>query len=268
MDFDWKPRDFSTVVQKVTSAKGEMLASMMKRLSKTGYLTCPPPPWDPDGVYRVGTSGTRLEVQRLDETSKWGAAPVRPCVGKQREKQQKFGILDSPTLLARDLESAVGPMGASLLYLDVDNFKAVNTLLTERVVDRSVLPELQRSVEVAARGHGHAYAEGGDEMIVLLPNTAPLVGFAFAESLREHVAKQVFVAEGKTVRLTLSIGLAVAMSQIAPSALPERANLAKAHAKKNGKNAVAIHDAEGIRMLTLRFDAIARPVQGPFIRPR
>jgi diguanylate cyclase (GGDEF)-like protein len=268
LDFEWKPRDFSTVVQKVTSAKGDMLASMMQRLSKTGYLTCPPPPWDPDGVYRVGASGTRLEVQRLDDGSKWQPCAVRPQVGKAREKQQKFGILDSPTLLTRDLESAVGPMGASLLYLDVDNFKAVNTLLTERVVDRSVLPELQRSIEVAARGHGFAYAEGGDEMIVLLPNVTPLVGFAFAESLREHVSKQLFLAEGKSVHITLSIGLAVAMNQVPPTALPERANLAKAHAKKNGKNAVAVYDAEGIRLLSLRFDAISRPTQGPFIRPR
>lgn len=268
MDFDWKPRDFSTVVQKVTSAKGDMLASMMQRLSKSGYLTCPPPPWDPDGVYRVGASGTRLEVQRLDETSKWAPCAVRPTAGKGREKQQKFGILDSPALLGRDLETAVGPMGASLLYVDVDNFKAVNTLLTERIVDRTILPELQRSVEVAARGHGHAYAEGGDEMIVLLPNTAPLVGFAFAESLREHVSKQVFVADGKTVHLTLSIGLAVAMNQVPTSELPERANLAKAHAKKNGKNAVAVYDAEGIRLLTLRFDASSRVAHGPFIRPR
>lgn len=267
MDFEWKPRDFGTVVQRVTSAKGDLLAQMMGRLQKSGYLTCPPPPWDPEGVYRVGAAGTRLEVQRLDEGNKWQPCAVRPQ-GRGREKQQKFGILDSPALLEQDLDGAAGPMGASLLYLDVDNFKAVNTQLTERVVDRCVLPELQRIVELSARGHGYAYAEGGDEMIVLLPNVAPLVGFAFAEALREHVGKTVFVAEGKTLKLTLSIGLAVALNQVPPRALPERANVAKAHAKKNGKNAVAVYDAEGVRMLALRFESAARPVQGPFIRPR
>jgi diguanylate cyclase (GGDEF)-like protein len=266
LDFDWKPKNFGAVVQKVTSAQGEMLSTMLRQVSKTGYLSCPPPAWDPEGLYRVGANGSRVEVQRLGDDNRWQACAIRP--GGKREKQQKFGILDSPTLLPADLDLAVGPMGASLLYLDIDDFKAVNTALTERVVDRTVLPELQRIVDRAAQTHGYAYAEGGDEMIVLLPNVAPLVGLAFAEALRELVSKSPFVAEGRTFKLTVSIGLAIALQSVPVRDLPERANRAKAHAKSQGKNAVAICDADGVRCLRLRYDAAPTSVRGPFIKPR
>jgi hypothetical protein len=53
-------------------------------------------------------------------------------------------------------------LGAALIYLDIDHFKAVNTKLTERVVDKTLLPQFQRLVWNAAAGHGFAYDEGVD----------------------------------------------------------------------------------------------------------
>ncbi|MFS8071683.1 MAG: diguanylate cyclase domain-containing protein, partial [Byssovorax sp.] len=146
------------------------------------------------GTYKVPFS----ELAWANELVESGLRPSdgmaivpEPCMAPtvSREKHQKFGILDSPALLAKDMEQAPGACGFVLLYIDIDDFKALNTKHTEREVDKTVLPEFQRIVSDMTRGHGFSYAEGGDEVIVLLHNMTPHVGAAFAESLRRYVSE-------------------------------------------------------------------------------
>ena len=85
-----------------------------------------------------------LKSRRFDFERK--SQPISSSAVK-REKHQKFGILDAPNLLTKDLSQSAGLLGRVLIYLDVDNFKSVNTRLTERVVDRAILPELHRIVD-------------------------------------------------------------------------------------------------------------------------
>ena len=67
----------------------------------------------------------------------------------ERELEQKFGILYSPSQMQRDFDlwvsQATGVMGYSLgvIFLDVDGFKQLNSNFTESVVDRTLLPDLQ-----------------------------------------------------------------------------------------------------------------------------
>lgn len=174
-----------------------------------------------------------------------------PCIAPTvREKHQKFGILDSPALLAKDMKGDPGACGFVLLYVDIDNFKALNTQHTERTVDETVLPAFQRILSDMTLGHGFSYAEGGDEVIVLLLNTMPDVGAAFAESLRSCIAEHEFRVGPKDARLTISIGLAASAGNVTVSRLPDWANAAKKNSKENGKNCVSVKDAEGVRKLS------------------
>src|ERR1035437_842363 len=87
----------------------------------------------------------------------------------ERQFDEKFNILQAPTLLQADLAYYRGHCelrGASLAvgYLDIDNFKSnFNSRYGETVVDRNVLPRFMMSIEALVFGRGHAYRYGGDE---------------------------------------------------------------------------------------------------------
>jgi len=202
---------------------------------------------DPDAMFDVTTALGVYAIpfkllayaQQLAESGlrpSDGQLPVpEPCSGPlQRTKHEKFAILDSPRLLQGDLEDSGGTFGVSVLYLDIDHFKALNTKHTERVIDQTVLPSFQSLVAAAVQRHGFAYAEGGDEVVIVLPNTSTALAAAFAEELRHRLEDHAFAIEGAIVRITVSIGLASSPST--PAQLTEWANLAKAEAKQRGRN--------------------------------
>jgi diguanylate cyclase (GGDEF)-like protein len=173
----------------------------------------------------------RPDVDDADSTGSTQSLP--------RQKDQKFSILDSPALQADDFARPCGIHGRAVIYLDIDNFKSVNTRFTERVVDRTVLPELQRIVAQGAQGVGYAYAEGGDEMVIYLPNASSLMAASLADSLRIAIAGRTFDVDGTGVTVTASFG--VAASTLLPgSRLAELANQAKKSAKSSGKNRVVV----------------------------
>lgn len=216
-------------------------------------------PDDPDATFEVATAVARYAIplkllayaQQLVESglrASDGQAPVpEPCSGPvQRAKHEKFAILDSPRLLREDLENSGGTFGASVLYLDIDHFKALNTKHTERIIDQTVLPAFQTLVAAAVERHGFAYAEGGDEVVIMLPNTSTALAAAFAEELRQRIEGHAFALEGTDVHITVSIGLASSTGH--PMQLTEWANLAKAEAKQRGRNrTVATGDGRTFR---------------------
>jgi diguanylate cyclase (GGDEF)-like protein len=102
------------------------------------------------------------------------------------------------------------------------------------LVDRTVLPEFQRLIAAAVARRGYAYAEGGDEVVILLPNTSISIAAAFAEQLRRAIERHCFPVDNGSVSLTLSIGAASGTSVL--SQLPDWANLAKQQAKQLGRN--------------------------------
>jgi diguanylate cyclase (GGDEF)-like protein len=158
----------------------------------------------------------------------------------RREKQQKFGILDSPTLLTSDLQQQSGVFGTALVYLDLDNFKAINTHLTEVVVDEVVLPPLHALLGAQADSIGHAYAEGGDEFIFLLPNFSEQMAVAFAEEVRRHIEAVRLKGPAAAIRLSASLGVAHATQTADLSDIRKRANEAKRFVKQHGKNGIAV----------------------------
>src|SRR5207245_10166160 len=71
-----------------------------------------------------------------------------------KELEQKFKILFSAGQAAADFAAWVGGeqvMPIVVLFIDIDNFKSINTALGETVVDDTLLPELQRFLELSCR---------------------------------------------------------------------------------------------------------------------
>jgi diguanylate cyclase (GGDEF)-like protein len=176
---------------------------------------------------------------------RWAEQALKPIppsshLSAGREKQQKFGILDSPGLLASDLRESSGISGTALIYLDLDSFKAVNTNLTEALVDEIVLPPIHQLLADYADRVGYAYGEGGDEFVFLLPNASEPVAIAFAEGLRAHIERLKLKGRAAGIQFTASLGVAHASPSEDPTNLKKRANEAKNFAKANGKNTVAV----------------------------
>ncbi len=102
-------------------------------------------------------------------------------------------------------------VGAALLLFDIDHFKQVNDSYGHAAGD-DVLREVAartlntvRSVDLVAR-------IGGEEFVVVMPETGPAIAAAVAERLRLAVAASPFVgrAGGPSLRITISIGATVA----------------------------------------------------------
>src|SRR5258708_31321049 len=92
-----------------------------------------------------------------------------------RAYDEKFHILAAPTLLLPDLayyRETCGFRGTTfaLAYMDIDNFKQFNTDYGETKVDRDLLSKFMATLEAFVFGRGHAYRQGGDEYVVLLPS--------------------------------------------------------------------------------------------------
>jgi diguanylate cyclase (GGDEF)-like protein len=96
--------------------------------------------------------------------------------------------------------------GFCLLMADLDNLKAVNDSYGHRAGDRvlagvaDVIRDCVRRIDTPAR-------LGGDEYVMLLPETDPAGAFVVAEKVRLGVAAMRLIERDELVRVSVSIGL-------------------------------------------------------------
>lgn len=94
----------------------------------------------------------------------------------------------------------------SLILLDVDNFKIFNDSYGHIDGDR-VLARLADVIREGIRGVDSAYRYGGEEFIVLFPETEPGEAVIVAERIRQSFEQTTFSpANGICVNMTISIG--------------------------------------------------------------
>jgi len=177
-----------------------------------------------------------LDLAAYDAAQLKASASPPPAAPPQRLKHDKLQILDSPSLYAADFKQSVGHLGVSVIYFDLDNFKSINTRFSEPVIDRTLLTSLNQLVAALAAGRGIAYAEGGDEFIVLLPNTSLRIAEAFVLDLLDVIRAATFDVDGTTVQVTASAGLAWSTNPEDAQLCREVAARAKQDAKTTGRD--------------------------------
>jgi len=135
----------------------------------------------------------------------------------------------------------------SLLAIDIDHFKRVNDAHGHPAGDE-VLLAMARILERTVRRTDLVARFGGEEFMVLLPDTGPEGGTELAEKLRRAVEAERFEVEsdGRQVPLTvtISIGVAAIGREIASTTsfddVVERADQALYSAKLAGRNRVMV----------------------------
>jgi diguanylate cyclase (GGDEF)-like protein/hemerythrin-like metal-binding protein len=124
----------------------------------------------------------------------------------------------------------------SLLVIDIDYFKKINDDHGHGMGDQ-VLAELASVLQSSIRTSDSLTRWGGEEFVVLCPNTTLSTVVMLAERLREIVAGSVFPTAGN---LTVSIGLAECLPGETWEAWFQRADTALYRAKACGRDQVQI----------------------------
>ncbi|MDP3701754.1 MAG: GGDEF domain-containing protein [Hylemonella sp.] len=128
----------------------------------------------------------------------------------------------------------------SVLMLDIDHFKRVNDSFGHLSGDK-VLRQLAACITERLRAQDIAGRWGGEEFIVILPNTDATGGRVLAEGLRAAVGQERFTAlDGQPIPLTISVGLHAMLSsdEETGDGMVGMADRALYLAKENGRNRV------------------------------
>ena len=128
-----------------------------------------------------------------------------------------------------------GKKSVALMFLDLDHFKNVNDSLGHRVGDE-VLVELAARLKAAVREQDTVSRLGGDEFILLLPDTDEAGASHLAQKLLQ-TALQPILIEQHELTVTPSIGIALYPQDGADlDALSRCADAAMYRAKADGRN--------------------------------
>lgn len=126
----------------------------------------------------------------------------------------------------------------SLLVLDCDHFKRINDTFGHLEGDR-VLQGLAGVIRDCLRRSDSAFRYGGEEFVVLLPETELTAARLLAERLRmAFESKRIATASGEEIRCTVSIGVAGWVPGEGENGLIRRADAAAYTAKERGRNCV------------------------------
>lgn len=129
----------------------------------------------------------------------------------------------------------------SILFIDIDDLKNHNDSYGHIEGD-NVLKKLAEILQNNIRDTDYVFRFGGEEFVVLLPNTNSNQAKKMAEKLRRTFETMVFKPKNskKAVHKTISIGIAKYEENISINELIEMADEAMYRAKKNGKNRIYI----------------------------
>ena len=158
------------------------------------------------------------------------------------ERDPLVGLLNRRTFRERLETAALGtPVAgsAAALFIDLDDFKAVNDSLGHAAGDFALV-EVARRIERALRPNDVAARLGGDEFAAFLPGCeSAQAARAVAERIL-RVFEEPIYAGGREVRLGASIGIALTGDTADAEALMRNADLAMYIAKQRGKGRIAV----------------------------
>jgi diguanylate cyclase (GGDEF)-like protein len=151
------------------------------------------------------------------------------------------GVANRETLLATlhaEIERATRHyQPLSVAFIDIDRFKPINDMHGHNSGD-AVLRQIAALISDSVRASDAFGRYGGEEFMLILPETTPEDAVGLAEELRTIVeSESLRIAGGQTIQATISVGVAGGVgSQLQLDMLVDRADAAMYAAKSLGRN--------------------------------
>jgi two-component system cell cycle response regulator len=125
----------------------------------------------------------------------------------------------------------------SCLMIDLDNFKTINDTYGHAFGDLA-LQQVADILREVVRGSDTVFRYGGEEFLVLLPETDLEGASALGEKIRATASSRPFGDRGQVFNLTLSVGASSLCAGESGNDMIARADMALYHAKERGRNRV------------------------------
>jgi two-component system cell cycle response regulator len=173
---------------------------------------------------------------RLEESIE--AAMIDPLTGLHNRRYMESHLR---TLVADAIHNG---RSLSVLMADIDHFKSVNDTYGHDVGD-FVLKEFSNRFRRNTRGIDLACRFGGEEFLVIMPDTNMQRAYQVGERLRVAIAADPFqIRPDLGIHLTASVGIAtLERAEDTPESVFRRADSALFAAKRRGRNRVAANAA-------------------------
>ncbi|MES2604970.1 MAG: GGDEF domain-containing protein [Pseudomonadota bacterium] len=132
----------------------------------------------------------------------------------------------------------------TVMMIDTDNLKQVNDRYGHLAGD-ALIVTVSRTIVECLRSFDIICRYGGDEFVVVLPNTSADKAMEFGERVRKAVANTSFDVEGAQISTTICVGLATWPSHVEDiSTLLARADTSLYACKRSGRNMVLHYGEE------------------------
>lgn len=168
------------------------------------------------------TELTRLRAHLADQATR---DPMTGC------RNRRFLDQRIPTLVARSAQH----QDSSVLMLDIDRFKAVNDQHGHAMGDRVVIAVAEEATAALPPG-GDLVRTGGDEFLLLLPDTDVSGARAIGDLVRRRCSELQFATHGAPVRITVSAGVAQCRPGMTADDLLTAVDRALYRAKNDGRD--------------------------------
>ncbi|WP_455209263.1 GGDEF domain-containing protein [Kaarinaea lacus] len=144
------------------------------------------------------------------------------------------------TTLHRELEKAFRHnRSLGVIMMDVDHFKKINDRYGHSIGD-FVLQSLVKCAEKSVRISDMMFRYGGEEFVIVLPETDESGVLRLAKRIRRRVEKLETRIQGHRIDITVSLGIATLQESDDEKSFIARADEALYKAKRDGRNCIRI----------------------------
>ena len=140
-------------------------------------------------------------------------------------------------------------LSTSAIMVDIDHFKKINDSFGHEAGDQ-VLRQVADTLQRMSRASDVVARTGGEEFLLVLPDTGLDAARHLAERIREAIGEKPLAVDHQKIPVTISLGVASVAGDVDLEALAQAADRAMYLAKRGGRNRVASVETNSVHLST------------------